>query len=115
MNVKDYVVLQQGGLQEARAVRDSLEAAGVNVQIIPEQGCTTNSCAPKFMIAVHKNQVEEAQKALVVSWAESASADEIRAAAHVINHNDEEITCPACMSASPSGSQNCTDCGLRLG
>ncbi len=47
-------------------------------------------------------------------WLEQASEEERAAAAAFIDHDAPEITCPACQHRSPSGTEECPDCGLRL-
>ena len=35
--------------------------------------------------------------------------------APVVDFNQEEMTCPACMHTFPTGPKECPDCGLFLG
>ena len=58
--------------------------------------------------------------ALETAWQERASEEEIAAAGHAVNFDEESVTCPACQTTfSPEGEEDepieCPDCGLRLG
>jgi len=41
--------------------------------------------------------------------------EEIAAAERVVDLDQDEITCPACLATFPSGARACPDCGLNLG
>ena len=52
--------------------------------------------------------------ALQAEWFANASPEERAAAAHVMDHEAAEVTCPACATISPGGTAECPDCGLAL-
>jgi DNA-directed RNA polymerase subunit RPC12/RpoP len=51
---------------------------------------------------------------LKTDWEERASEEERCAAEALIDHNAEQITCPACGTTFPTGPAECPECGLAL-
>lgn len=68
-----------------------------------------------FWLVVTSEDVGRAKEAAEKRWLEVASAEEVQAAQHVVDHDAESITCPACGTSSPAGTERCPDCELRIG
>ena len=71
-----------------------------------------------MQLAVAGVDAERASRALQQKWQNEASAEQIRAAQHVIDLDAAEIQCPACAAtfANPgtSAERICPGCGLYL-
>jgi len=65
-------------------------------------------------LAVAGRDAEAAARILYQDWHDGASAEERAAAAAIVNHDADEVTCPACGHGSPAGTRECGDCGLSL-
>lgn len=48
-------------------------------------------------------------------WASNLTEAELKAADIVIDHDADEIQCPACLGTFATGPKECPDCGLFLG
>ncbi|MGE3165000.1 MAG: hypothetical protein AB7O52_08840 [Planctomycetota bacterium] len=56
-----------------------------------------------------------AKEAAEQRWLQVASVEEVEAARHVVDHDADSVTCPACGTRSPAGTERCPDCELRIG
>jgi len=71
-----------------------------------------------MQLAVAGVDAERAARALEQKWKDEASAEQIRAAHHVVDLDAAEILCPACGAtfANPGSAAEriCPGCGLYL-
>ena len=67
------------------------------------------------MLAVASHDVERAKQVLEARWMNELSDAERESASIVLDFGAEEMTCPACLTAFPTGPHECPDCGLFLG
>jgi rubrerythrin len=65
-------------------------------------------------LAVAGPDLPAAAAALRADWERHAGPEERRAAAHVVDHDADAVTCPACGFTFPTGPAECPDCGLGL-
>jgi hypothetical protein len=65
-------------------------------------------------LAVASEDVARAKEVLEARWRDGLDEQQQAIADGVLDFNAAEMTCPACLTAFPTGPQACPECGLQL-
>ena len=98
------MILAEGGLSRMKEMVGMLKRKGVSSEILPPADGCVSGWGTKYRLAVASEVLKEA--IMILQPPEPAP---------VVDFNQEEMTCPACMHTFATGPKECPDCGLFLG
>jgi hypothetical protein len=119
----ETIPLLEGPIAQCRELEKILIKASISCAVYPvsltcdSHGQTLGSaCDMKYMILIRPDDLTHAREAIESQFlATVAKEGQGEASRHVINLEDEQVTCPACFEVGPLNNGECAACGLVLG
>ncbi len=112
----EYVQVGEAPIREAKRLQAALDERKVAVRLASDpESC--NSCSPKILMMIHRNDVEKFQAFLKEEHVRNLGdlVHDSGAAEQVFDTEKEEATCPACSTVFSTKLAECPDCGLGFG